>query len=205
MENALPISNLHSLILPTPARIVSVRDDNYRTKTFVLDARLDAAPGQFVMAWLPRFDEKPFSLVDADPVTLMITAVGPFSRLLHARGVFPPIDVLTSLSRLMNAGIGPGKTAPEHRAWADQLYASYARGREARMTAAIVGEAGLPEADRRAIVFARVLEDELLGQVARRTIGETIEAGWRVLETLPRDDLDRLDEKTWRQREEHAR
>lgn len=79
------------LTLPTPARIVSVRADNYRTKTFVLDARLDAAPGRFVMAWLPRFDEKPFSLVDADPVTLMVTAVGPFSRLLHARG---PGDLL---------------------------------------------------------------------------------------------------------------
>lgn len=77
---------MSTLTLPTPARIVSVRADNYRTKTFVLDARLDAAPGQFVMAWLPRFDEKPFSLVDADPVTLMVTAVGPFSRLLHARG-----------------------------------------------------------------------------------------------------------------------
>ena len=70
--------------LPTPARIVAVEQDNYRTKTFVLDMTLAAAPGQFVMAWLPRFDEKPFSLVNADPVTLMITAVGPFTRLVHA-------------------------------------------------------------------------------------------------------------------------
>ena len=70
--------------LPTPARILQIRADNYRTRTFVLDAALDAVPGQFVMAWLPRFDEKPFSLVDADPVTLMITAVGPFTRLVHA-------------------------------------------------------------------------------------------------------------------------
>ena len=69
--------------LPTPFPIRSIETDNYRTKTFVLDASLDAAPGQFVMAWLPRFDEKPFSLVNADPVTLMVTAVGPFSRLLH--------------------------------------------------------------------------------------------------------------------------
>ena len=69
--------------LPTPFSIRSIETDNYRTKTFVLDASLDAAPGQFVMAWLPRFDEKPFSLVDADPVTVMVTAVGPFTRLLH--------------------------------------------------------------------------------------------------------------------------
>jgi len=69
--------------LPTAARITAIETDNYRTKTFTFDARLDAAPGQFVMVWLPRFDEKPFSLVNADPVTLMITAVGPFTRLVH--------------------------------------------------------------------------------------------------------------------------
>ncbi|MBI3959118.1 MAG: dihydroorotate dehydrogenase electron transfer subunit [Chloroflexi bacterium] len=71
--------------LPTRARILKIQTDNYRTKTFVLDAALEAFPGQFVMAWLPRFDEKPFSLVNADPVTLMITAVGPFSRLMHGK------------------------------------------------------------------------------------------------------------------------
>lgn len=73
--------------LPTAARIVAIETDNYRTKSFTLDARLDATPGQFVMAWLPRFDEKPFSLVSADPVTLMITAVGPFTRLVHELAV----------------------------------------------------------------------------------------------------------------------
>lgn len=71
--------------LPTAVTIADVQTDNYRTKTFVLDAKLDAYPGQFVMAWQPRFDEKPFSLVNADPVTLMITAVGPFSRLMHEK------------------------------------------------------------------------------------------------------------------------
>ncbi len=73
--------------LPTSTTIRSITQDNYRTKTFVLDAQLAATPGQFVMAWLPRFDEKPFSLVNADPVTLMITAVGPFSRLMHEKQV----------------------------------------------------------------------------------------------------------------------
>lgn len=73
------------LRLPIAATITAVTQDNYRTKTFTLDAALPATPGQFVMVWLPRFDEKPFSLVNANPVTLMVTAVGPFSRLLHEK------------------------------------------------------------------------------------------------------------------------
>lgn len=76
-----------NVMMPSPVRIIDIRQENYRTKTFVLDACLPAAPGQFVMVWLPRFDEKPFSLVAADPVTLMITAVGPFSTLMHEKRV----------------------------------------------------------------------------------------------------------------------
>lgn len=77
--------NSSCYILPTAVTIAAVQQDNYRTKTFVLDAALSAQPGQFVMLWLPRFDEKPFSLVSADPITVMVTAVGPFTRLLHER------------------------------------------------------------------------------------------------------------------------
>jgi V/A-type H+-transporting ATPase subunit B len=117
-------------------------------------------------------------------------------RELHLRGVSPPIDVLPSLSRLMNAGIGRGRTVPEHREWADQLYASYSRGREARLMAAIVGEAGLGEADRRALGFADRFEREFVGQTGRRGISETFAAGWRLLETLPRDDLLRVSDAT---------
>ncbi len=114
------------------------------------------------------------------------------SRELDRKGVFPPIDVLPSLSRLMNSGIG-AQTVPEHRVWADQLYASYARGREARFTAAIVGESGLPAADRRALQFAERFERDFVHQGAgRRTIAETIAAGWRLLEGLPREDLVKL-------------
>ncbi len=120
------------------------------------------------------------------------------SRELHRRGVFPPIDVLPSLSRLMNAGIGTGKTAPEHRAWADQLYAVYARGREARLMSSIVGETSLGPADRRALAFAERFEHELVGQGAsRRAIAETLDAGWSLLETLPREELLRLNETDW--------
>jgi len=118
------------------------------------------------------------------------------SRELHRRGVFPPVDVLPSLSRLMNAGIGKGRTAAEHRRWADQLYAIYARGREARMMVAIVGEAGLTPPDRRALAFADAFERELVGQGAsRRSIAQTIEIGWRLLDAMPREDLLKLSDE----------
>ncbi|TMQ16172.1 MAG: V-type ATP synthase subunit B [Deltaproteobacteria bacterium] len=128
------------------------------------------------------------------------------SRALHGQGIFPPIDALPSLSRLMNAGIGAGKTVPEHRRWADQLYALYARGRDARLMAAIVGDIGLGDADRRARDFATRLERELIGQGrARRDLAETIAIGWRLLETLPRQDLERIDDETWQRRPGAAR
>ncbi len=69
--------------LPQAARIVAIQQENFRTRTIVLDTAVEAYPGQFVMVWLPRFDEKPFSLVNADPLTLMVTEVGPFSALVH--------------------------------------------------------------------------------------------------------------------------
>ena len=115
------------------------------------------------------------------------------SRDLHRAGIFPPIDVLPSLSRLMNAGIGEGHTLREHRPWSDQLYASYARGRDARAMSAIVGESGLPGIDRRALALADRFEREFINQPdGRRAIGDTFEVGWRLLDALPRDDLARL-------------
>lgn len=68
---------------PQPARLGAVQVENSRTRTFIFDARWQAEPGQFLMAWLPRFDEKPFSLVDDDPLTITVAAVGPFTTLLH--------------------------------------------------------------------------------------------------------------------------
>ncbi|MGZ6097019.1 MAG: V-type ATP synthase subunit B [Myxococcaceae bacterium] len=122
-------------------------------------------------------------------------------RDLHRRGVFPPIDVLLSLSRLMNAGIGQGRSAPEHREWADQLYALYARGTEARLMATIVGESGLLPADRRALTFVDRFERTLVGQGrARRSLSETLEAGWSLMEGFPREDLARIREATWTRR-----
>jgi V/A-type H+-transporting ATPase subunit B len=119
------------------------------------------------------------------------------SRELDRRGIQPPIDVLPSLSRLMGAAIRAG-TAPHHRPWSDQLYASYAQGREARLTAAIVGEAGLAPADQRALEFAERFEQEFLQQrEGRRSMTETMAVGWRLLESLPRDDLVRMPDEAW--------
>lgn len=122
-------------------------------------------------------------------------------RELHRRGVSPPIDVLPSLSRLMNAGIGEGKTRREHREWSDQLYAVYARGREARSMATIVGRSGLADADQRALAFADRFEQEFVHQGGgRRAIGETFEIGWRLLGSLPPEDLTRLSAEALQQR-----
>ncbi len=112
------------------------------------------------------------------------------SRELHARGIFPPIDVLPCLSRLMNAGIGSGRTRPEHRAVADQLYALYARGRELRRLVAVIGEAGLSASERRVLAFAGRFENELVDQgVRRRTLDASFDVAWNVLAGLPPDEL----------------
>jgi len=120
------------------------------------------------------------------------------SRELHRRDVSPPVDVVPSLSRVMNAAVGEGRTTPEHREWADQLYAIYARGREARLTAAIVGETGLGDSDRIARDFAARFEAEFVdqGEGGRRTLRETLEAGWSLLDGLPDEELTRLSPET---------
>jgi len=69
--------------LPHPVRIRAIHIENARTKTFVLDATTEATPGQFVVLWLPRLDEKPFSLVDDDPLTIIVARVGPFTQAVH--------------------------------------------------------------------------------------------------------------------------
>jgi V/A-type H+-transporting ATPase subunit B len=116
------------------------------------------------------------------------------SRELDRRGIEPPIDVLPSLSRLMNAGIGAGKTREDHRAVADQLYAALARGRDLRRLVSIVGEAALSDTERRYLVFADSFEQKLVNQGAvRRTIEETLDLAWTLLRELPADDLKRID------------
>jgi dihydroorotate dehydrogenase electron transfer subunit len=99
--------------LPYAARLIDVRVENARTRTFVLDTALDATPGQFAMLWLPGLDEKPFSLLAADPLSFTIAAVGPFTRALHRlqpgdqvwlRGPFGHGFALTGTDHLMVGG-----------------------------------------------------------------------------------------------------
>jgi V/A-type H+-transporting ATPase subunit B len=115
------------------------------------------------------------------------------SRELARRRVFPPIDVLPSLSRLMNLGIGAGRTREDHRQWADQLYAFYARGREVRRMEAVVGRDGLGADERAMLGFADRFERELVHQgSARRSFEETLAAGWRLLTSFPAQALTRV-------------
>lgn len=115
------------------------------------------------------------------------------SRDLHRRGIAPPIDVLPCLSRLMNAGIGEGKTRPDHRQVADQLYALYAAGHDVRRLMAIVGETALSEEDRRSLAFARRFEQAFIHQgQSNRPIEDTLSRAWELLGMLPRRELKRL-------------
>ena len=115
------------------------------------------------------------------------------SRELDRKGVFPPIDVLPSLARLMNLGIGEGRTRADHRGLADQLYAFYARGRDVRRMAAIVGEANLGEQERRFLSFADRFERELVHQAGEgRSIEETLRLGWTLLADFPASALTRI-------------
>jgi V/A-type H+-transporting ATPase subunit B len=115
------------------------------------------------------------------------------SRDLHQKGVYPPIDVLPSLSRLMNAAIGEGKTLADHRVIADQLYALYAEGRDLRRLVAIIGESALSEQDRRVLDFTRRFEEEYIGQgAANRSIEETLLSALDLLVSLPIELLKRL-------------
>src|SRR5271157_2696273 len=114
-------------------------------------------------------------------------------RGLHQKGILPPVDVLPSLSRLMNNGIGPGRARDDHRDWANQLYAGYANGIEVRRLVSIVGEDALTEADRRFLVFADRFEHELIHQGGEhRTIEQTLAKGWDLLRMFPRAELTRI-------------
>jgi V/A-type H+-transporting ATPase subunit B len=113
-------------------------------------------------------------------------------RELDRRGIYPPIRVLPSLSRLMDAGTGEGYTDPDHPALAHQLFAAYARAIRVRMLASVMGEQGLPDADRSFLAFGQRFEEQLLQQPTSRTLEESMQVGWQVLRGLPRNELTRL-------------
>jgi V/A-type H+-transporting ATPase subunit B len=114
------------------------------------------------------------------------------SRDLDRRGLYPPINVLPSLSRLMKDGTGGRYTHPDHPALASQLYAAYARAAQARVLASVVGEEGLAEVDRRYLAFGTAFEDTIVAQEGSRTLEQSMDAGWKTLVGLPKSELSRL-------------
>jgi len=116
------------------------------------------------------------------------------SRELHRKGIYPCNDVLPSLSRLMNLGIGPNKTREDHKQVSDQLYAAYAEGRDLRGLVAIVGEEALSERDKKYLKFAEDFEKRFVQQDSKeeRTIVRSLELGWELLRMLPSKDLTRI-------------
>ena len=117
------------------------------------------------------------------------------NRELHRKGIYAPINVLPSLSRLMNLGIGEGHTREDHKKVSDQLYAAYAEGNDLRGLVAIVGKDALSERDRMFLEFADLFEDRFVrqGLYEDRSIVETLELGWDLLSTLPEEQLVRID------------
>ncbi len=120
------------------------------------------------------------------------------ARDLHRKAIFPPVDPLPSLSRLMDAGIGAGRTREDHKQVSDQLYAAYAEGKDVRGLVAIVGKEALSERDRKMLEFADRFEQEFIRQGSEedRTIEETLEIGWKLLATIDEAWLTKIDRKT---------
>jgi len=114
------------------------------------------------------------------------------SRDLDRRGIYPPVNVLPSLSRLMKDGTGGKYTHPDHPALSSQLYAAYARAVQARVLASVVGEEGLAETDRLYLAFGADFEQNVVAQSGPRTLDASMDAGWKLLAGLPRAELTRL-------------
>jgi V/A-type H+-transporting ATPase subunit B len=118
------------------------------------------------------------------------------SRELHRKGIYPPVDVLPSLSRLMKGGIGAGKTREDHANVSDQMYSAYAEGRDLRDLVAVVGEEALTDKDKKFLEFADRFEKEFVAQSLdeNRTIENTQDVGWDLLSILPERELKRVKE-----------
>ncbi len=119
------------------------------------------------------------------------------SRALHREGIYPPIDVLPSLSRLMKNGIGEHRTRAVHPSWAAQLYASYARVQEIRAISVVIGETALTQVDRAYLEFGKQFESRFVAQsgTQARSIEETLATGWEILSLLPSSELTRINEE----------
>lgn len=119
-------------------------------------------------------------------------------RGLHRKGVYPPLDVSPSLSRLMREGIGKGRTRDDHREVSDQLYYGYAEGRSFRDLVAVVGEEALSSRDKLYLKFADIFERRFINQgvYEDRDIDQTLDLGWELLSMLPETELKRIDPST---------
>ena len=117
-------------------------------------------------------------------------------RQLEGAGFYPPVSVLPSLSRLMKDGIGEGYTRADHQALANQLFASYARVQDARSLASVIGEEELSSVDKKYMQFGKLFEQYFVNQGfhENRTIEQSLDLGWKLLSTLPRTELDRVDD-----------
>ena len=117
-------------------------------------------------------------------------------RSLSASGVYPPVSILPSLSRLMKDGIGEGYTRSDHSMLANQLFASYAKVQDAKALASVIGEDELSASDKRLMEFGRAFEERFINQGydENRTIDQTLDLGWELLSMLPESELDRVDE-----------
>lgn len=118
-------------------------------------------------------------------------------RQMHGQAIYPPINVLPSLSRLMKDGIGEGYTREDHQSIANQLFSCYAKVGDARALASVIGEDELSPLDKKYLEFGKAFETQFVGQgeEENRTIIETLDKGWELLGMLPREELDRIDTK----------
>ena len=118
-------------------------------------------------------------------------------RSLNGQGIYPPINVLPSLSRLMKDGIGEGFTREDHQDVANQLFSAYAKVGDARALASVIGEDELSSTDKKYLEFGKAFEKEFVGQGlgVNRNIFETLNLGWKLLHILPKEELDRIDTK----------
>ena len=117
-------------------------------------------------------------------------------RGLDTTGIYPPVNVLSSLSRLMKDGIGAGFTREDHSTLANQLFALYARVQDAKALASVIGEDELSASDKRVMAFGKAFEEKFLGQgTDDRTMEQTLDLGWSLLSMMPKNELDRIDEK----------
>jgi len=116
------------------------------------------------------------------------------ARALHLKGIYPPVDVMPSLSRLKDKGIGKGKTREDHADLMNQLFAAYSRGKEAKELAVILGESALSDEDKAFAKFSDRFEDEYVrqGEYENRTIEQTLALGWKLLTVVPRRELKRV-------------